>query len=465
MNLLSFIRKNAKNILIVVSVVFILSMFYGIGQVGFQNPFSSQRKKYGLAKVNGKEVDAFRYNQFLGKLLSEQKTMLSPYSLLYYQYLALSQLIDFTIIEQESAKHFDAKPEEIKRAVDEIMSANKIPDEKIFNQILKRQGFSLDNLRRMIKEEIIVNKMNNKIASEVSITPDDLREIRVQHILFRTISTSESQQKEIKKQAEEVLKMAKSGADFSALAEKYSQDPGSAEKGGDLGFFGKGKMVKEFEDAAFSLKPGEISDLIKTDFGYHIIKMLESRPIENINKDEILKQKQARAFDDWYSKLRKKAKIEIENPMLKAFEAIQTGDLNKASQEFSLVAKQEPQNPYPHYFLAQLYERQGDFSSAVKEYEVSSSLSQNDPLLSLYIGQGYLNISSNVSKESANIYKDYAEKEFSRASALAADNLELREFLYKFFMANKLSNLANLEKEKMQQIEKRKNLEEQLKNK
>ena len=97
------------------------------------------------------------------------------------------------------------------------------------------------------------------------------------HILIGAgASASPEAKAEAKKKAEQVLaEIKKNPAKFAELAKKYSQDPGSAEKGGDLGTFGRGSMVKPFEDAAFSMKPGEVSGLVQSDFGYHIIKLTE----------------------------------------------------------------------------------------------------------------------------------------------------------------------------------------------
>jgi peptidyl-prolyl cis-trans isomerase D len=101
-------------------------------------------------------------------------------------------------------------------------------------------------------------------------------QVRASHILFKTEGKDE---KAVQAQAEEVLKMAKApGADFAALAKKYSEDESNNANGGDLDYFGRGRMVAEFEQAAFAMKSGEISNLVKTAFGFHIIKMVDNKP-------------------------------------------------------------------------------------------------------------------------------------------------------------------------------------------
>ena len=81
----------------------------------------------------------------------------------------------------------------------------------------------------------------------------------------------------VRKQAETVLQQVKSGGDFAALAKQYSEDEGSKANGGDLDYFGRGRMVPEFENAAFTMEPGQISDLVKSQFVFHIIKLIDKR--------------------------------------------------------------------------------------------------------------------------------------------------------------------------------------------
>ena len=114
---------------------------------------------------------------------------------------------------------------------------------------------------------------------------------RASHILFKTEGKDENA---VRAQAEDVLKKAKAGADFAELAKQYSEDDSNKDKGGDLDYFGKGRMVPEFEAAAFGMKNGEISNLVKTSFGFHIIKMVDNqaevvRPLDAV-KPEIVDQ-------------------------------------------------------------------------------------------------------------------------------------------------------------------------------
>jgi peptidyl-prolyl cis-trans isomerase D len=111
---------------------------------------------------------------------------------------------------------------------------------------------------------------------------DKGKEVRARHILFRVSpDADEETEAEVKAKAQDVLQQIQEGADFAAMAREHSEDTASAKNGGDLGFFAKGMMVPEFEEAAFSLTPGEVSDLVRTQFGYHIVQVEETREEED----------------------------------------------------------------------------------------------------------------------------------------------------------------------------------------
>src|SRR5258705_1123063 len=138
----------------------------------------------------------------------------------------------------------------------------------------------------------------DQLRARVAITPQDIdsyynsnvqqfqtpEQVRASHILLKTEGKDEAA---VRKQAEDILKQVKApGADFAALAKKYSEDDGSKATGGDLDYFSKGRMVPEFESAAFSMQPGQISDLVKSQFGFHIIKVVDKKPASSRTLDE-----------------------------------------------------------------------------------------------------------------------------------------------------------------------------------
>lgn len=120
------------------------------------------------------------------------------------------------------------------------------------------------------------------------------QEVRARHILFGLEENAvEPEVTKIREQAQKVLKEARQGKDFGELARKYSTDPGSKDRGGDLGFFKRNQMVPEFSDVAFRLKPGEISEPVRTPYGYHLIKVEEIHPEETIPFDKARKDIEA----------------------------------------------------------------------------------------------------------------------------------------------------------------------------
>ena len=144
------------------------------------------------------------------------------------------------------------------------------------------QGLTLDFVKQDIKDNMTIQKYFKEVVyKNLKVTDQDLKKVynegktaTVRHILLLTQGKSDSAKKEIYKKMEGILKEARSGKDFAELAKKYSEDPGSRANGGLYEKFPHGKMVKPFEDAAFSLPIGSISDIIETQYGYHILKVI-----------------------------------------------------------------------------------------------------------------------------------------------------------------------------------------------
>jgi peptidyl-prolyl cis-trans isomerase D len=156
----------------------------------------------------------------------------------------------------------------------------KIPEKRKVRYLL----IDVDALRAkvVVPSADIERAYNNSI--EQYSTPE---QVRASHILLKTEGKDDAT---VKAKAEELLKQAKGGADFAELAKKNSEDDLSAKNGGDLDYFGKGKMVPEFDQAAFAMEVGQISDLVKTQYGYHIIKLVDKKPATTRSLAEVRQQ-------------------------------------------------------------------------------------------------------------------------------------------------------------------------------
>ncbi len=159
-------------------------------------------------------------------------------------------------------------------------------------------------------------------------------QVRARHILFRVADTApEDEVNEIRAKAMDVLEKAKGGEDFSQLAREHSQDPGSATRGGDLGYFTKGRMVPEFEEAAFAMEKGSYSKTpVKTQFGFHVIKLEDKRDAAPPAYETVAAQVRQLVMRDKYLAIIEKAKADQKVEILD--EALRKGyeDVNKPQQ-------------------------------------------------------------------------------------------------------------------------------------
>jgi peptidyl-prolyl cis-trans isomerase D len=202
-----------------------------------------------------------------------------------YRYQNEKVKLDYALIKPEDLESKITLDEpSIKAAYDKNKSMYTVPEKRVVqyglvDQAKLRQSVQIsdDDLKVIYQRDIQQYQVPNRVHAE--------------HILFMTVGKTDAEVDEIKKKADDVLKQAKKGGKFDELAKKYSEDPGSKDKGGDLGWLVQGQTVPEFEKAAFSLQPGTISDLVKTQYGFHIIKVLEketahTKPFEEV-KDSI----------------------------------------------------------------------------------------------------------------------------------------------------------------------------------
>jgi peptidyl-prolyl cis-trans isomerase D len=189
--------------------------------------------------------------------------------------------LDYTLIKPEELEAKITPDEaEIKSWYEKNKTKYQVPERRVVryglvdvNQIRQSVQVSDDELKVQYQQNIQQYQVPNRV--------------HVEHILLMTVGKTDAEVEEIRKKAEDLLKRAKKGENFEDLAKKNSEDPGTKDKGGDLGWIVQGQTVAEFEKAAFSLPKGSISDLVKTQYGFHIIKVLDKETAHTKSLDEV----------------------------------------------------------------------------------------------------------------------------------------------------------------------------------
>ena len=286
-----------------------------------------------LARVNGEAVTKVDFDRLIKnmELRANQAVPAERRDEVYRK--ALDQLVTYTVLSQETrARKVAVTDAEVDSGIQQMRG--QFQTEEAFKKALESRGMTLDKLKADTRIDISINKM---VEAEVSTqppptdaqvrefydkNPDKFKQdeaVRASHILFRVEETADAAtKKKAMDEAQSVLKQARSGADFAELAKKHSAD-GSAQQGGDLNFFTRGQMVPPFDQAAFAMKPGEISDIVTTQFGYHIIKVTERRPASTVPfeqvsgriKEFLTEQQKQQKADAFIQSLKQKAKIEV----------------------------------------------------------------------------------------------------------------------------------------------------------
>ena len=288
-----------------------------------------------VAKVNDSAITRQEVDRAVKILLSQSKVQKPvPTDLLKKaETAAVNQLVSSEVLYQAGLK-MDNK--DLDKEVQTQIAQRKaqFPSTAEYDKALRETGLTEKDLNVLMRKEIVINNLLEKeVVTKVTVTDAEVKKFydenndkfkmeesaRASHILIGADEKASAEdRKKAKEKAESIRKKISAGEDFATRAKSDSTCP-SASRGGDLGFFAKGQMVPEFEKAAFALKPGEVSSVVETKFGYHIIKLQEKKPAGTVSFDEAKKniegylkaQKTREGVNAYLEKLRKQAKIEM----------------------------------------------------------------------------------------------------------------------------------------------------------
>lgn len=297
--------QNSKKILFIPLVVVSLISSLLIQGCGSKDPNSP---KFVVAEGKGVKVTRKQLDEAEKQFLSMRgwdKAQIPAQALTGIQKEIAQQLVMKELLLKKAGS-VDKK--KIDKEVDEQIQsiAKGMGGEKEMESKLKEQGLDLSSLKKDMEEQFIIRQYIEKtIPLPADPTQDQIKAfydanldrfnrpevVRASHILIRTPEGADEKVKaEKKKEAEAALARVKKGEDFAAVSTDVSDDPGSAAQGGDLGFFGKGQMVPEFDKVAFSTKTGDMSNVFETPYGYHFLKVTDKKSAGTVSLEEATPQ-------------------------------------------------------------------------------------------------------------------------------------------------------------------------------
>ncbi|MDD2851986.1 MAG: peptidylprolyl isomerase [Desulfuromonadaceae bacterium] len=284
-----------------------------------------------VVRVNGVDIDAVELRRARKVMLRGQTVPAEQQSVVDNQ--VVEQLISAELLYQAAVKQ---APKDLEKQTDEMLAQGKarFKDEADFKKTINDLEMDEKSLREYTKRQLVISSfVETEFVAKTTVPETEIRAfydgnpdkfhqnetVKASHILIGVDSSASAEEK--KKAHDKAVALRKElsgGADFATLAKENSTCP-SSQQGGDLGFFGTGQMVPAFEKAAFALKPGEISDVVETQFGYHIIKLIEKKPAASVDYtlvkakiEAFLKgQKVNEALQKFVADARKTAKIEM----------------------------------------------------------------------------------------------------------------------------------------------------------
>jgi peptidyl-prolyl cis-trans isomerase C len=292
-----------------------------------------------VAVVNGKNISQESLQQklsFVEKRYASQGGQLSDEQLSMIKKDILERMIEKELLYQESKEAgISVGDEKVNSQLEQFKA--KFPNDEAYQAQLSQLGYTEEMIRKEIRENMAIQELiEQEIASDIEISDTELKayydenteqfttpeQVKARHILVKTDqSDSEEQKKEAREEIEAIQKRLEEGEKFEELAKEESEGP-SGKKGGDLGYFSKGRMVKPFEEAAFAMEPGNVSDIVETRFGFHLIKVEDKKPASKKGYEEVKKEirqqikneKVKQSIDNYVSTLREKATIELKLP-------------------------------------------------------------------------------------------------------------------------------------------------------
>lgn len=444
-----------------VAGAWLVSAGLGSWALAQETEFPAKWKEQVVATMAGRQITRYAF-EVAYRTLAEAEMRFGEEA--YFWHRALGSQADFIIMEllceDATRRGLAVSDAELNRHIEESVDSRLAgASPKEIQDLMVRSGVTtVQELRRLIisdlnreqwRRELLLKKLREAVESEAARPPTDEQllqefdEVRARHIFVSSITRA---QPEAKALAEKVLAELKAGSDFGTLAVRYSEDPltnGELVQG-ELGWFDRHRMIPEFTDVAFALPPGQLSDVVETPLGFHIIQVEEKRrrvPVDFAERKDqyrtlLLAKRRTVAWDEYERGVRKRNPMTVLHPGVLGYSLLLEGKADEAVAQF-LKALESPGRDgiFLHYCLGRAYLALNRPDDAYRELKIAMDDYPTAPEIHVALGRAYL----------AQSKVQEALAAFAKASELAINAAEIHAELEQIYRGLGRDDLADQE--------------------
>lgn len=453
-----FFRKYMREIVLFMIGCFVLTIGAGLGLSGInrmngRGSNAPTENQVPVAKVGSLIVPQSRFQERYQRVLSKYSKDLPIESIEALREDSFDQSVRFTVLLEEAKKHkIKVRGGDERKFLNTMAVNSGLRSRGEVKKAVIKQGGNWSEFLVKVDDDLRVNKFIQALRESIKIKQQEIddyfTEVKARHILIKfdanvyTVpAVAQAEEAKVKTALTELRQQITAGGiSFADAAKKYSQDMGSQKDGGELGYFGRGVMDPDFEHVAFALTAGELSPLVKSAYGYHII-LVEDKRQGNRPPDVTDDQIRSKLIASQHQKMMDAVvagyfnqPLEVDDIWIKAIRAKLKGQDDMALLNYQILQGQASFSPVPHYLTAQIYFKQKKYDLAeaeLKKADLKQTFLKNDVVYpEIWVLMGDVYREEKKSKEALDQY--------ALASSKAPNRLDIHKLLAKIYKDLKL---------------------------